>query len=648
MHRLNLLDFAKVLPLREAPEKSDNALHIAFSLEEDSLEKAFSFSKAAVDFSLGASGPIQDGFTSNEDIIFQSLKAAKDAKQTVKLPETLQGVGFAVLFSDSYDQTREENEQEVAKIVRREFIESATSPELPSSNRANALRDLTNVLTQHTFDGWTHATEEDRKLLTSIATSNLEDRDQNVRRAAGDLLHMLDRTRVLYIDWEKTVNSLFDSSSAVRDKAMTLLKMDAAPPETVEMAAFSCLENPSPDIQVLGLKLYNHLARSGKFLEEAHAAAAKNLESGSENIRAEVRELYGHLAPRISTITQQEVQALLQIATADEQLNIFREFAQKYQFLKEAHEIAAQNLQNQHNPYKTIGLYLVLADTAAVVDITAQEIESMIQMFDRLDEKHDPVLQDDILSVFGAFAKNGKFFSEAHALAAKALPKRIDGALNLYFVLAAVDDITREELQQMHAYAKRGVKAYLVEMYEKLSKIGKFLQEAYAVALEPDVSLRQRAAIYANLLKHKFDGLSQDAIIDIVFYFINNHGEVAGALIALIESNLYTDQIQAAFEQVLRRSSPFSACMDLIANASPTTQHTVMKLIHNVAQKGVGLYTAMVIGERQKTSEDPAIRALASELLEEVTYRKSWLGWLTSWVNTRQSDTWTARGANPK
>ncbi len=635
MQRLNLLEFAKILKLREAPEKSANALHIAFPLEENSLEKVFLFSKAAVDFSLAQRGPIQDNLISNENIIYQRLKAAKDSQQRVELSETMQKAWLDIIFSNRYDLARAGDELDEAKIVRREFIKSTISPELPSAIRADALRDLNSVLLQYVHVGWKQCDDEDKKILTSIATQSLEDTDQNVREAARPLLEMLHLTRINPDAWKETEKLLFHSSSDIRDNALELFRrMVYADPEPVKTAASACLDNPSIDIQVIGLKLYSALARNGQFLEEAHAAATKNLESELENVRAEVCNLYVALAPMINTITQQEVRALLRFATVAQLTNIFIAFVEKGQFLKEAHEMA-KNLQSQNNLGATTRIYMALADTTAVDDITVQEVENMMQNIDSV----EILVKSHTVSFFEKLAKRGKFLKEAHAIAAKALPVLTEDAINLYLVLANIDEITREELRNMQQHIRS--KAFLAEIYINLSKTGKFLQEAYAVAVEPDVDFRQRDAIYTNLLRHKFDGLSQDTITDIVLLFTNGREYVGDKFINLIESNLYNDKLLASFELALKHTiwSLFEPAFNkFIAEATPTAQHTVMKLIQKVAQKGEGLAIAEKVAEKQIQSQDPTMRTIASELLEEVNYRKTWLGWLTSWVQIRRGE----------
>ncbi len=96
---------------------------------------------------------------------------------------------------------------------------------------------------------------------------------------------------------------------------------------------------------------------------------------------------------------------------------------------------------------------MALADTTAVDDITVQEVENMMQNIDSV----EILVKSHTVSFFEKLAKRGKFLKEAHAIAAKALPVLTEDAINLYLVLANIDEITQEVLPEYAAaYTLKG------------------------------------------------------------------------------------------------------------------------------------------------------------------------------------------------
>ncbi len=419
---------------------------------------------------------------------------------------------------------------------------------------------------------------------------------------------------------------LFHSSPNIREAAQQLFtRLAYRYPEIVQDAARLCLDNTSTDIQVIGLKLYNVLVSEGQFLEEAHAAAANGLESNHEGIRAEMRSLYVMLAPKIDTITRQEVQLLLRSESGANLMNIIKLLVQNGRFLKEVHEFAAKSFQSQSNQKAALELYSALADTAALDDITLQEVESMMQNFGDLSLQ----LQKDTLSFFAKLAKRGKFLKEALQIAGQAyrtgysFSKSNDlgeSVFNLYLVLIDVVELSDEDHSNITWVLSRDQS---FELYTRLSEAGKSLSQAYLIATDNLGSRRERLALCVNLLKHNFKGFSHEMISYIIKNFFDDYYSkyAPAAFIKLIESNLYNNELSLIFEDMLRAYSEFNfepAFKELFAVASTTTQHSAMRLLQKAAQKGLGLEGSRAIAEKQITSQDPTMRAIALEIVEKI------------------------------
>ncbi len=655
--RLAMLHLGNDIILKGPPELSPNALHITYTLRNfATMKNALQISKSAADFSIDLK--FTDNLPSNVAIASNAMEMAINGRQNLQelaMPECTLYPLIEAICTDEYRTNQSIQQFEKVAKLGGELITTFINSEQPKSTKLSALRSLRHwldkavtpypsfsihsplitdsdpeiralavyIVGKYVEYGVVQVHDEDKTMLNSLALQGLEASDANVQKQSAALLQILANKGFSPNACKDVIKNLFHPSAGIRENAFQLItSIISLDFEAVKDGANSCLNSPSVDIQILGLKLYAKLANNGPFYKDAHLAAVQSLQSESQHVREEALNIYHQLVNNerfLEEISTQEIENLINyfvdnkiavLETLDKLARIGKILPDFKDFYWRLADFTQAGIEDQDPEVRK--RVRILITTLYTSNINTHVLERAAST---LIATPSAAVRKEIWQLLIDMKDNQNAGRIINNLIIACLYNESDDiqVFGYKFYTDFASSIFRDNpdflLNKAQPLAARGLESASVDVqWEALN--------LYRALFDSRISRLISQSEVEAILRHV--NVNSDAARHIVNrLFSLNRVLLKNSFHAFFSNNENVDNIVALFW------------------GDSTLRYWILGLLQEFVKTGQHFDQIKYIAEKSIKYPDPQIASLASEIVKEIDEKTTWLTWLVKWVKNK-------------